>query len=62
MKIIKDMQFCISHIFIEDNQCVDKIDSISLQQNALLGMDFTPVCILDFLNRNRLGFTEFRFC
>jgi hypothetical protein len=59
MKIIKDMQFYISYIFRKDNHRADKMAFIGFQQNEMFWMDYAPICILDCLNRNRLGFTEF---
>jgi hypothetical protein len=47
MKIIKDMQFYISHIFRKDNHRADKMAFIGFQQNEMFWMDYAPICILD---------------
>lgn len=59
MELTKNMQFYISHNFRVDNHYTDKIASIGLQQNDLIWMVSTPLCILDSLNYNILGFTKF---
>lgn len=51
----KSVQFYISHILGAGKLCAYKIVSFGLQHNGML-------CILEYLNRNRLGFAEFKFC
>jgi hypothetical protein len=57
------MQFIISYIFREDNCCTDKIALLGLQSNnSFSWWNSIHIGVSDFVNQNRLGLPDYRFC
>ncbi|CAJ2645220.1 unnamed protein product [Trifolium pratense] len=59
---IKNMSFCISHIYREGNHCADKLASFGLALNDYAWWNISPIIIREDLDRNRLGLPFFRIC
>jgi len=55
------MNFIISHIYREGNQCADRLAALGLTiQNLTIWSD-VPLDIREFYVKNRLGMPNFRF-
>ncbi|GAU35907.1 hypothetical protein TSUD_69400 [Trifolium subterraneum] len=59
---INTMNFFISHVYREGNNCADKLASLGLSLNQFTWWDNPPMVIRGDLFRNRLGLPCYRFC
>jgi hypothetical protein len=62
IELTKKMSFFISHIYREDNQCIDGFANIGLHIPRSQWWDTIPVTIGNVFTRNRIGLLEYRFC
>lgn len=61
MHLCHQMQYRVSHIYQEGNNCADKLASFSLSNRSYPWWDLIPYFIrVDFF-RNRLGLSKYRF-
>jgi len=61
MKLLTSMNFVISHIFREGNQCVDSLANFGLTIQGLFSWESAPSFISSFLVQNKLGMPNYRF-
>jgi len=55
------MNFVISHIFREGNQCADSLANIGVSIQGLFSWETAPAEVLCHIGRNMLGLPSFRF-
>lgn len=55
------MNFIVSHVFREGNECADMLANVGLTSNALTVWLDLPDCIRGPFGRNKLGMPNFRF-
>jgi len=60
-KLTLSMNFVISHIFREGNQCVDSLANVGLSIQGLFSWETAPAEVLCYIGRNKLGLPSFRF-
>lgn len=61
MQVISRMNFLVSHIFREGNECADSLASLGANVDSPTVWYEPPLCIRSYLGRNRLGLPNFRF-
>lgn len=61
MLISTSMNFIVSHVFREGNECADMLANVGLTSNALTVWLDLPDCIRGPFGRNKLGMPNFRF-
>lgn len=62
LHLLSSMNFMISHIFREDNNCANKLANLGLSLQTFTWWHVAPNVILEDLVRNKLGLPDFRFC
>ena len=55
------MNFIVSHIYTEGNQCADRLAALGLTIQNLTIWSEVPLDIREFYVKNRLGMPNFRF-
>jgi len=61
MHIISNMNFLVSHVYREENCCVDALVNLGLTLDNLTIWLEIPACIRGYYGQNRLGLPCFRF-
>lgn len=59
--VTKNMNFMVSHVFREGNDCADMFANIGLNSNCLTIWLDIPECIKANFIKNKLGWPKFRF-
>jgi len=59
---ISPMNFFVTHIYREGNQCADTLANIDISLQTHAWWDHVPIQISTEVSRNRIEMTNFRFC
>lgn len=59
--LTRQIQFHVSHIYREDNMCVDELTNVSFYTRCFTWWDLPHRCIWNDFNRNRYNIIFYRF-